>query len=260
MRDIKLVIATYSILFFSISIWIKIYSYGCIANLFFLFFLVVIASSFMDIKVENRNCIKRCYFKENSIFAKILSSKFFIVIFYLISSLLMSISMLYTLINIENSFWYYIAIHIFLTILIFNILKISLKKSIKDRFITIFSREFTINIMAIFIIVAYVYYSLESFEPEYLRDSLNDTLQNASNSIGSECFITDAIFKFQKEIESISWWFVDKNSDQLEQKSYKIAIWLIFIFINSFAMLGINRFIAQIIYIIDKILQKSKDE
>jgi len=261
MSYIKLFIATYIILFLSISIWMKIYSYGCMENLFGLFFLIIIASSFIDIKVANRVCIKECYFKDSSIFAKILSSKLFTSLFYIVASILMTISMLYSILGFDKMLWFYVAVHILLSVVLFLYFKDLLKKSIKKPYQSIFSREIVIKIMAALFVLFYIYYSLESFEPEFLKSTLQETLKSATNSIDSKCLITDKLFRFQKEIESISWWFVDKNTEQIEEKSYKIAIWLIFIFINSFAILGFNRFIVQTIYLIDKIFNiGTKDE
>jgi len=62
--------------------------------------------------------------------------------------------------------------------------------------------------------------------------------------------------KLQKESDSIFWWMVEKGSGIVSNKAIEISIWLSFLLINSLAILGVNRFILEIIYIIDKIFTK----
>ena len=241
-----------------LSIWINSYHYNCVILVLPILFLIIIGLSFIELKIQERTCFKNCYFISNSLFAKMLSSKFLIIIFYILTSIIMTISALYTIIEYPKEIWIYLIFHIGLTTIIYKYLFMIFGITLKHNYRALFAREWTINITALMMIVSYIYFTINNFEPSYLRDSLEETWRLASNSINSNCTIINYFLKLQKEIDSISWWFIDKGTENIQDRTYKVTIWISFLFINSFAILGVNRFIAQIIYLIDKIF-KSKD-
>jgi hypothetical protein len=80
----------------------------------------------------------------------------------------------------------------------------------------------------------------------------------ASYSIASNCESIHYFLKLQREIDSIFWWMIDKGTENIQDETLHIGIWIGFLLMNSFAILGINRFIAQVIYLIDKIFERSE--
>jgi hypothetical protein len=168
----------------------------------------------------------------------------------------MTISSLYGTIEYSKKIWIYLVLHIAITTTIYRYLFTTLDKTLKYNYRAIFAREWTINITALIMIISYIYFNINDYEPSYLRASFEETLKLASNSISSDCTIINYYLKLQKEIDSISWWFIDKGTENIQDRIYKIGIWITFLFINSFAILGINRFIAQVIYLIDSIFKK----
>jgi len=258
MNILKLFIASLSAIFLTLSIWTLSYQYNCIMIIFPIIFLITISLSFIELKTRERICFKNCYFISNSLFARMLSSKFLIILFYILTSFIMTISALYGVIEYSKEIWMYLILHIGVTTILYKYLFVIFSKTLKEDYRALFAREWTINITALIMIVSYIYFSMNSFEPSYLRVTLEETLKVASNSINSNCTIINYFLKLQKEIDSISWWFIDKGTENIQDRTYNIGIWIGFLFINSFAILGVNRFIAQVIYLIDKIF-KSKD-
>jgi len=254
--NFKLFVASSMSIFALLNIWVESYRYNCLALVVAFIFLSVISLSFIDLKLAKRECIKRCFFLPNSIFAKILSSKFFLSIFYIITSLLMSISALYGATMYSRLTWFYLLFHVAISTIIYKFLSLKLSSYLKSNYTKLFAREWTINITAIIFIIFFIYISLEGYEPEYLQDSLQATLNSATNSVHSDCNVINYVLKLQKESDSIFWWMVEKGSGIVSNKAIEISIWLSFLLINSLAILGVNRFILEIIYIIDKIFTK----
>jgi len=252
MNIFKLFISSYITVFLIFNIWAIGYSYYCIVIIVPIIFFIVIGFSFIEIQLQKRECFKNCYFISNSFIAKLLSSKVLTIIFYISASVIMSISALYSLIDLKVS-WIYIFIYIGIILFVYKFLLFLFSKVFKVKYLNIFSRELTINITSLMMIFIYIYVTIYSFEPFYIRDSFEDTLRVASNSIHSNCTIINSILKLQKEIDSIYWWLIHQGTININDSIYKIAIWIIFLFINSFSILGLNRFMAQIIYLLDKL-------
>ena len=246
-------------IFLILSIWINSYYYDCFTLIFPLIFIVLISYSFIEIKIQERICFKNCYFISNSFFAKILSSKIFTIVIYFIASILMSISTLYAVIGFSKTIWLYLTIHIALSTLIYKYLYIKLATTIKPNYQALFAREWTINITIPIIIIAYIYIMINDFEPTYLKESLKETWSVASNSIYSRCEIVNYFLKLQREVDSIFWWIMDNGTEHIKNRVLNISIWFSFLFINSFAILGVNRFIVQVVYLVDKIFNRRYD-
>lgn len=260
---IKLLVGSIITVLIILLSWDSFYAYNCISLIFPIIVLVVISSSFISMKMQERNCYKTCYFKDSSIISKMLSSKILVSIFYMISSVLMSISIMYGVLEYSLFLWLYIIFHIIISVLIFTILNKVLNKTIHERFLHIFTRELTINIAAFIFFIAYLYIAIYGYEPEYLVEgkSLQETISLASNSISSECFYIDTILRFKIEVDSSFWWFMNNEAISKTQEGIKALVWMIFMLINALAIVGINRYIVQIVYLLNLIFkEKSRDE
>ncbi len=253
MRYLKLYTATLLTISLLYGIWLESYKESCFALLIVAIILPLIAYGFIDLKVEQRRCFRDCFFRANSIFFAILSSKSLIMLFYLIASLLMSLSLLYLIIDLNSIVLLYLLAHIALCITLYSYLKHRLSNIITQGFYKIFAREWSIDIMAIVIIIVYFSITLNSFEPAFLQTTLSETFLKASNSIYSNCHFTNYFLKIQKEIDSIFWYIIENSTQQIRNELLHIAIWTLFLISNSLAILGINRLIVTVIYILDQI-------
>jgi hypothetical protein len=223
--------------------------------------LLVISYSFIELKMQERICYKQCYFSDESFIAQILSSRLMVSIFYLFISMAMSISVSYGVIDYAPELWFYLAGHILCVIFIYRYLLFLFKNIIKDKYLTIFAREWTVNITTFLLIVSFIYLTVyEGYIPDYLHENLQETLSNASSTLSSHCQLSAYILKVKIEIDSLFWWGVSQNAEQFNSQSIKVGIWLGFIFINSLALLGLNRFIVQVVCFIDKIFMNVENE
>ncbi len=257
---VRLFLATEMFVFIILAIWITSYSYNCIILVFPLIVWMIIAHSFIEIKMYERVCFKNCYFKSNSLFAKMLSSRIFVVTIYMIMSILMTFTALYAILEYSTGLWIYLFVHIIVSIAVYRLFIVLFGATIKENYRKIFAREWTINIMATLFILVFIYITMNGYEPEYLRHGLKETIVVASQSISSQCDYLNMMLKLQKEIDSIYWWAIHQSSENIENATVKYVMWSVFLLMNALAILGINRFILQVIYLLDKKIIKDEHD
>ena len=114
--------------------------------------------------------------------------------------------------------------------------------------------------MGLLLVAVFIYLSLNTYLPTYLSESLQETIKNASDGVSSSCDIINYVLKFGKTIDSSFWWIIDKGTSHTDKPLLKAAVWIAFLFYNSLALLGINRLIVQIIYILDKLFGYTKEK
>jgi hypothetical protein len=112
--------------------------------------------------------------------------------------------------------------------------------------------------MTLLILPFFIYLSLNSYTPEYLQEGFVETLNSASSTISSKCDIVDSILVWSRELDATLWWLVYSSATYAKATWMKAIIWIGFLVYNSIALLGINRLIVQVIYLID-ILFKRKN-
>ncbi len=199
----KLYIASILAIFLVLFSWRIGYSNGCYMLFFPILILLVISYSFIELKMQERICFKRCYFSDGSFIAKILSSRVMVTTFYIFISIVMSISVMYGVIDYTTEFWLYLVGHILLVIFIYRYITHLLRNTIKDQYLTIFSREWTINITTFLLIVVFILLTVyEGYMPDYLSDNLKETISNASNTLNSHCQLTTYIKFIEAKIHN----------------------------------------------------------
>ena len=171
----------------------------------------------------------------------------------------MTISIMYGVIDYVNEIWIYLPIHAVLVVLLYIGIGKVLRNTVKENYLSIFSRESTINISSLILLIVYIYLFVNGYEPLYLSDNLRETMENASSSISSSCSTIDVVLRVKVELDSLFWWLTSQSAEKASNELTSLLIWLIFIFINSLAILGLNRYMAQIVYLLDKMLNKGND-
>jgi uncharacterized membrane protein len=260
MNIFKLFIGSIITILSTLYFWKIFYIYNCWVLIFPLFILLVISSSYIQLKLQERRCFRECYFQKNSFLSKMFSSKILVIIFYILLSVMMSVTTIYSVIDFSDELWIYLIIHIFIVVILYKSLLKIFSKVITDRYLPLFAREWSINISTIFLLGAFVYITLNTYEPSYLSDTLQDTITKASHSIGSQCEYIDTILRIKIELDSTFWWITNKATYFIKDKMLNSIVWIVFIIINSIALLGLNRFIVQIVHTIDKFSTTKTDE
>lgn len=245
------------ILFTILLLWKITYYLECFSLITPLAFVLIIAYSFIEIKLRQKECFKNCYFKEDSFLARVITSPYFTSIVFVILSLVYTFSFIYNSINFDIKFYLLL---MFFVVVAFHIYKFFIKRfsnMINEKHLKIFAREITIKITAIILLFLYGVYFIYGYEPSYLKDTLELTIQEATNSIHSNCAVIDLVLRVQAEIDSTILFFLKATTNSIENKDTNNLIWVGFIVLNSLSILGLNRFIIQIIYLVDRHKEKS---
>ena len=253
---VKLFTGTVLAVFLIFFNWKGSYAHYCLSLLFPLLVLLIISYGYIELKMKERTCFKNCYFQDNSFFARLLSGRFFVTLFYLLTSFAMTITIFASAIDYPDLLWFYLLLHTLLSLFLFFYLDRLFGRMLHRRYRSIFAREWTIHIMGVLLIAVFLYLSLNSYEPAYLTDSLQETILNASKSISSDCDLINRILKLGKTIDSSFWWVIHESTEQTSNSMIKAGIWVAFLLYNSLALLGINRLIIQIIYLLNTIFSK----
>ncbi|AFI04181.1 hypothetical protein [Helicobacter cetorum] len=258
---IRIVIPTIAIIVGLLGLWRLSYQATCFSLAFVLIILGIIAYSFISLKMRERKCFIKCYLNDNSLFTKLLSSKIMVSLVYFIISIMMTLSVIYSVLEYSFILWGCIFLQIFICAFVFQFLNRSLRKVVKQDYLALLSREWSINICSCIFFVIYFCIVVYGYEPTYLRDNLKETLELATNSIGSNCEYIDYFLRIKRELDALSWWGMNLVDTKLG--SYRVLGWSIFIALNILSSLGINRVIMQVIYWVNgysKRLDESMDK
>ena len=256
---VKLFLGTGLSIFLIFFTWKLTYAYYCLSLFFPLLMLLVISYGYIELKMEERKCIRKCYFQENTLFSKLLSSHIFVTLFYIIASVTMSISTFMVSLDFSKLLWGYLVLHIILSIFMFRGLYYVFQKIFQENYQKLFAREWSVRIMAVLLISVFVYLSLNTYTPEYLTHSLKETIGKATSTVSSDCRYIEVFLQYGKSIDASFWWVVNESTEQVNNTLVKTGIWLAFLFYNSLAILGINRFIFQIIYMLNNLFDQTKE-
>lgn len=263
MKFIKLYSSSLLTILLILMGWNTFYAMHCMALIFPAIVLFLISQAYIEFKMQERMCIKKCFFNENSIWAALLSSRIFVSLSYFVFSILMTISLMYGVIEYAQKFWHYLVIHIALVILLYLFLNNLFRQTLKENYHLIFVREWTSNISSLLLLSSSIYLEFKyGYIPDYLTENLATTIVNASNTYQSNCHISNLIIKIKMEIGSVLWWIISENSDYFANTIIKSVIWFGFLFFNSLALIAMSQFIVQIIYLFDRLFnltQKKKN-
>ena len=249
--NLKVLASTYLVLYLVIANWNFFYSRSCLALLVPLFASVVISWSYIDLKAHERYCFRDCYFNRNTWVSAILSSRIALIVFFLLVSLILSITMMYNLVDLSGYLLGYLAIHAMLFLFLYRWLNRKFGGLLKEPFRPMVAREWAINISGIFLVCGYMLILFNS-EPSYMAETLKETKINATSSVGSECHYIDWFMRVKTELDSIYWWITIYQTDQMDKGFMKIIVWIGFVMINAMGVLGLNRFLSEIIYLGDR--------
>lgn len=250
--NLKKYLITISFTFFILFAWRMTYSLDCSSLLLPLIYALVISYSFIEIRMREKECFKNCFIKENTIWASIVISPYFTSIFYIVLSLFYTFTFMYSILSYGMIFYGVIFIYIIIAHYIYKYIMSISANIINERQKRIFSREITIKISSIILFISYSLYFMYEYEPLYLKDTIEATLLEATKSVGSNCTFIDYIVRFQVEIDATILYITKMASSTVNTNDMNNMIWIFFITMNAMSILGLNRFIIQIIYMIDK--------
>ncbi|MDX4037700.1 hypothetical protein [Aliarcobacter skirrowii] len=252
----KELVLTILFVFIILLLWKTTYHIACFSLIIPAVFVLVISYSFIEIKLRQKECFKNCYFKEDTFLARVITSPYFTSIIFVILSLVYTFSFMYNSLNFDIKFYVLLIFFVALAFYIYNFFVKRFSNLINEKHLQIFAREVTIKITALILLILYGIYFMYGYEPSYLKDSLELTIQEATNSIHSNCAFIDWVLRFQVELDSTILFLTKATANSIENKDTNNLIWIGFIVVNALSILGLNRFIIQIIYLTNKYKEK----
>lgn len=255
-KKYKLKMTAILIVIFILLSWKTTYFLGCFSLLIPLIYCFVIASSFIEIRIKEKECYKNCYFKDKTLLASMITSPYFTSLIYIILSIFYTFSFMYNTLNYGIIFYGIIIFFIVFTNYLYKSLLHFFSKIINEKHTDIFTREISIKITAILLFILYSAYFMYGYEPNYLRETIEATILEATKSIGSSCILIDYIIRVYVEIDATVLFVTKVASINTDNSNINNLIWLAFIVMNTLSILGLNRFIMQIIYFLNKYERK----
>lgn len=255
--DIRQVIGAAAVIFLVLLLWVNSYKMGCFSLLMPIIVTVAIASSYIEIRMKQKKCFRDCYFEKSTLISKFLTSPVLTSILFILLSISYSLTLMYISINFDSVFYMLLIIFIAAVFGIYRFFLSFFANIVNDKHLEIFARETTVKISALILFCIYAYLFLNSNEPEYLRETLIGTINVATNSISSNCSFIDNVLRVQTEIDSRVWFLMKESNSAIEEQNSKNILWIGFILMNSMAILGLNRFIVQVVYLLNKIIKRN---
>lgn len=223
------------------------YSYPC-------YFLIIptiisffIAYSFFEKKMREKTCFRNCYLKQKTFLARIIISPYLSIFIYFILSIIYTISIVYISISFEWYFYLFLALFIFIVFFLHNVFLSLFSKTVNEEYLNIFVKEFTIKVSSLILFMFFIFYFLYSYEPSYIKESLEESLSLATNYFSSNCQYLDYILRLKAELDTHYWFITKYGSRAIDDENINNIIWFSFIIANAVSILGLNRFLIQII-------------
>ncbi len=229
--------------FFVIVIWFLTYKISCLS---FLLTIVIWASLFKGIfgfLLIKKRCFAKCYLNPKSSLYKIFMKSFSIFIFSFFTAFILFIALLYYIassnvldifiLGIDIFFLYY-----FRKFLLYKVRFFS--ESVQSHIIgnTISS------INAIILMIIFIIITLYQTPPQYLQETLYETIQTALRDVSISCEYFSYLISFFKVIEAVKWWLLIRVSLDVKELSYiKELIWFIFLIGNYLVFFAYGKFI-----------------
>lgn len=213
-----------------------------------------IAYSLFQKRMREKICFKNCYFKEDTFIAKIITSPYLTIVVYIVISLIYTISIIYSIVSFTWYLYLLLAFFIAFVFVLYHKLLSYFSKVINQEHLEIFTKELSIKISSFVLLFIFMLSFIYSYEPNYLSNSLEESLQLATNSLSSKCIYLDYILRLKVELDTYFWFFAKQSSQILQyQEIKKTLVWIVFIVVNAISILGLSRFIVQIISLSSKI-------
>lgn len=231
------------------TLWISLYSVACIALIVPLFTLLILSYSYIEYYIKKRDCLRKCFINEKTSLYRIISSSVLIILVFIIISIAMVFSIFTETIFFNVIVWSYLLIHTIILFVLYHYLNYKFNKVLNIKFRDLIVREWVNNIGATLLVPIFIYLFYNSITPSYIAETLIESISNATNSVGSDCFIIDFIIRLKAEFNASLFWLMASTTQAVDDQMKKIVFWIIYILLNGFAALGFNRLLVQIIYL-----------
>jgi hypothetical protein len=155
--------------------------------------------------------------------------------------------------------WVYLLFHTLLLFTLYHYLNYKFRRVITKEFRKLIIREWCNNIGTLIIVPIFIYLFYNSATPNSLAPTLMQSISNATNSVGSQCYIIDTIVRLKAEFDVSLFWLMASTTQAVDDQMKKVVFWFVYILLNGFVALGFNRLLMQIIYLTHQIIGDSNE-
>jgi len=224
--------------------WHIFYALSCFSLIFPIIICFFIFKTIYNFNSERKKCEAACYFKEKSFLYRWLTQKKIIFISAFIGSAFLTAVLSLNIISFTLEDFIIFAIDMVILHILYEFIEKEslLKKKIKSSVL--------INIVswlnAVFLTILLFFIALYQTPPQYLKNDLWQTINEATKNYSSVCDFIDEFLFFIEAIQATKWWIVLKLS-LMDIKYYiKETIWLIFLINNYLLVFSFGKYILEI--------------
>ncbi len=230
--------------FIVLILWRYFYDISCFSVIFPLIVSFFIFISIYEFNKERRKCKADCYFKENSFFYRWLTRKKITFILSLLASFILTLVLVSNIISFTTADFFIFAGDISILYILYDILK--RKNFLKEKVKSAILINTVSWINAIILSVLLFFITLYQTPPQYIRNDLLETVNQAAENYSSLCGFIDTYLFFIETVQAVKWWGILKFS--LIDFGYRIKeiIWIIFLINNYLLAFAFGKYILKI--------------
>ena len=223
--------------------WHFTYESFCWAWVFVIFILAPILYGQFEYFVQYRKCRANCLFEKNSwLYCWLTKRPLIFIRSLLIATPLALAVMSFVALATGMDVWF-IMLATAMTLTLYPILLKVLQKHVTQSMLDIISKRFVVVITMIAMLLIYSVFSYFSISvPAYLDPtSLENTVNEASQGVGSVCPTTNYFLKFMREVDAAGWYSMLIANRSIQNEPSIFLLWLLFFIHHAFVFAGFSR-------------------
>lgn len=231
------------------------YTASCYFLASYLVITFVFAKSFFEKHMLKRSCTRSCYLQENTLLAKFVTSPIFPILQSLFLAVIYTLSLIYLVASLESYLVIFGLIYLPFASWVYLKLKKLITKQVSNKAQLIVTKNLMVFILSLLLIVISASYSmLFGYEPSFITTNLQETISLASNAFYSNCALLNFLLQIKAETSAYYWFAIKYSSDLITHQELKLLVWVIFLALNTLAIIAFNRLIAEVLSYSEKLL------
>jgi len=228
--------------------WYLASPYTCLSLAIILGVTLVVTASIASYWMQKRRCFVNCYFQEDALITRILSGRIFLTFIALYIASFVIVFLFASITAWSFYIWLIIGFDIlFLAGIYYAFSKIfsnSLKKTIGKPLL----KSWSVGLNTILLTLFISYYDYQTLiEPDYIRGTLKETLQEATKERTSECNAIDTLIKLNAEKDATIWYVTLYTDKKVSDNENRWLLWIFFLIQGGIIYYGFSRFFIELI-------------
>jgi len=236
-------------------LWKITYPFTCFAWLFPTIIFVAIVYGQFEYFMRYRKCRADCLFQKSSWIYFWMTKKFMVMLYSVLiaTPLTLSLASFVALANVADAFFMMLATGI--TLLSYPILFQALQKHVAQGMLIIITKR---TVVILNMLIMLIIYSLISYFdisiPVYLDpSSLENTVDAASQAVGSVCSTSNYFLKFMQEIDAIGWYGMLAVNQSVKSEQIIQLLWALFFINHAIVFAALSRSQVEVMKTMEKL-------